>query len=47
MKTQNIAKVLLASAAVAGLIFGSELRLLADLPDSKSATIADAGKKIR
>jgi hypothetical protein len=45
MKTQNTAKVLLAGAAIAGLILGSELRLLADQPDSKSTTPADAGKK--
>jgi hypothetical protein len=45
MKTQNTAKVLLASAAIAGLIFGSEFRLRADQSDSKGTTTADAGKK--
>jgi hypothetical protein len=45
MKMQNTAKVLLASAAIAGLLFGSELRLRADQPDSKGTTTVDAGKK--
>jgi hypothetical protein len=45
MKTQNTTKVLLAGAAIAGLIFGSELRLRADQPDSKGTTTTDAGKK--
>jgi hypothetical protein len=45
MKTQNTAKVLLASAAIAGLIFGSEFHLRADQSDSKGKTTADAGKK--
>jgi hypothetical protein len=45
MKTQDTAKVLLASAAIAGLIFGSEFRLRADQSDSKGTTTTDAGKK--
>jgi hypothetical protein len=45
MKPQSTAQVLLAGAAIAGLIFGSELRLLADQPDSKGTTTTDAGKK--
>ena len=44
-KPQNTAKALLASAAIAGLIVGSEFRLRADQPDSKGTTTAGAGKK--
>lgn len=42
---QSAVKVLLAGAAIAGLLFGSELRLRADQSDSKGTTTADAGKK--